>query len=123
MLPYGVYTIPEVSMAGETEESLKEKKIDYVVGKAQFARNPRGEIIGETHGMLKLLFKRDDMKLLGVHVIGEQASELVHVGLMALLTHATSDLFIQTCFNYPTLSEAYKHATYEALAHKAGREA
>lgn len=123
VLPYGVYTIPEVSMAGETEESLKEKGVDYVPGRAQFVRNPRGEIIGETTGMLKLLFRREDMKLLGVHVIGEQAAELVHVGLTALLTGATGDLFIQTCYNYPTLSEAYKYATYDALGRRAGKPA
>jgi len=121
ILPYGVYTIPEVSMAGETEESLKEKKIDYVVGRAHLSRNPRGEIIGETYGVLKLLFQRDNMKLLGVHVLGEQASELVHVGLTALLTNEGAGLFLRTCFNYPTLSEGYKHATFAAIAAKDGK--
>ena len=71
--------------------------------------------IGESHGLLKLLFRREDLRLLGVHVLGEQASELVHVGLMALMTGATARLFVETCFNYPTLSEAYKTATYDAL--------
>jgi NAD(P) transhydrogenase len=85
------------------------------VGRATFDTNPRGQIIGEKQGLLKLLFHRDDMKLLGVHVLGEQASELVHVGLTALLTGATAQLFVETCFNYPTLSEAYKAATYDAL--------
>lgn len=118
ILPYGVYTIPEVSMAGDTEEQLQERKEDYVVGRASFARNPRGEIIGESHGMVKLLFRRNDMRLLGVHIIGEQASELIHMGLTALLVGATSDLFIQTCFNYPTLSEAYKYAAYDALGRR-----
>jgi len=121
ILPYGVYTIPEVSMAGETEESLKEKKIDYVVGRAPLSRNPRGEIIGETHGVLKLLFQRDTLKLLGVHVLGEQASELVHIGLTALLTGSGAELFLKTCYNYPTLSEGYKHATFAAIAAKDGR--
>ena len=115
VLPYGIYTIPAVSMAGATEESLGAEGVDYVVGRASFAGNARGQIIGEDAGLLKLLFGRQDMRLLGVHVIGEQASELVHIGLTALLTRATADLFIQTCFNYPSLSEAYKYATYDAL--------
>lgn len=115
VLPYGIYTIPEVSMAGETEESLRQQGVPYVVGRAAFATNPRGQIIGETSGLLKLLFRREDKKLLGVHVLGEQASELVHVGLTALLMGATTQLFVEACFNYPTLSEAYKAATHNAL--------
>ena len=115
VLPYGIFTIPEVSMAGETEESLAAKGIDYVAGRAKYGQNARGQIIGDREGMLKLLFERTTMKLLGVHVIGEQATELVHVGLTALLTGASADLFIQTCYNYPTLSETYKYATYDAM--------
>ncbi|NTX04323.1 Si-specific NAD(P)(+) transhydrogenase [Myxococcus sp. CA051A] len=117
VLPYGIYTIPEVSMAGETEEGLRAKRVPYVAGRAAFATNPRGQIIGEMYGLLKLLFHRESLKLLGVHVIGEQASELVHVGLVAMLTGSTARLFIETCFNYPTLSEAYKAATFDALDH------
>ncbi|MBZ4417221.1 Si-specific NAD(P)(+) transhydrogenase [Myxococcus sp. RHSTA-1-4] len=116
VLPYGIYTIPEVSMAGETEESLRKQQVPYVAGRATFASNPRGQIIGDTHGLLKLLFHRESLKVLGVHVLGEQASELVHVGLTAMLTSATAHLFVETCFNYPTLSEAYKTATFDALA-------
>ncbi|WP_375768082.1 Si-specific NAD(P)(+) transhydrogenase [Archangium gephyra] len=115
VLPYGIYTIPEVSMAGETEEALRAKDIPYVVGRAHFSTNARGQIIGESYGLLKLLFRREDLRLLGVHVVGEQASELVHVGLLALMTGASARLFVETCFNYPTLSEAYKTATYDAL--------
>ncbi|MCY1015483.1 Si-specific NAD(P)(+) transhydrogenase [Pyxidicoccus sp. MSG2] len=115
VLPYGIYTIPEVSMAGETEECLREKGIPYVVGRAAFSSNPRGQIIGEMHGLLKLLFHRESLKLLGVHVLGEQATELVHIGLTALLTGSSARLFVETCFNYPTLSEAYKTATFDAL--------
>ncbi|MCP3060502.1 Si-specific NAD(P)(+) transhydrogenase [Myxococcus sp. K38C18041901] len=115
VLPYGIYTIPEVSTAGETEEGLRAKAIPYVAGRARFATNPRGQIIGETHGLLKLLFHRESLKLLGVHVLGEQASELVHIGLVAMLTGSTARLFVETCFNYPTLSEAYKSATFDAL--------
>jgi NAD(P) transhydrogenase len=118
ILPYGLYTIPELSMAGETEESCKEAGIDYVVGRAAYATNARGQIIGDGGGFLKLIFRRQDMKLLGVHVIGEQASELVHVGLTALLCHAGAQLFIETCYNYPTLSELYKYATYNAMAQR-----
>ena len=118
ILPYGIFTIPECSMAGETEESLQEKGIAYVAGKATYATNARGHIVGDSKGFLKLLFRFDDMRLLGVHIIGEQATELVHVGLTALLSEQGSDLFIQTCFNYPTLTELYKYATYDALGRK-----
>ena len=120
VLPYGIYTIPEVSMAGETEASLTEKKIPYVVGRAKLGENARGRIIGEHHGMLKLLASKADGKLLGVHLIGEGATELIHVGLTALMVNASVELFIQTCFNYPTLSEAYKYAAYDALGQLGG---
>jgi NAD(P) transhydrogenase len=115
VLPLAVYTIPEVAAAGETEMSLREKGIDYVVGRAHYDRNARGKIIGDRDGMLKLLFDRSDMTLLGVGVVGEMASELVHVGLMALMMSAQGELFIETCFNYPTLGQLYKYATYDAL--------
>ena len=115
VLPYGIYTIPEVSMAGETEESLTQKAVEYVVGRATYQQNARGQIVGDPEGMLKLLFAEADMRLLGVHVIGEQATELVHVGLTAILAGATNDLFIRTCYNYPTLAEMYKYATYDAM--------
>jgi len=121
ILPYGIYTIPECSMAGETEDALTKKGIPYVVGKALSNTNARGQIIGDKDGFVKLIFHEEDLKLLGVHVIGEQASELVHVGLTALLMGAGADLFIQTCFNYPTLTEMYKYATYDALGQRAKR--
>lgn len=124
VLPYGVYTIPEASMCGETEETLQAKHIAYVVGRASYAQNSRGIIIGDSTGFLKLLFSADDeMKLLGVHVIGEQASELLHIGLTAMLSGAGADLFIRTCYNYPTLSELYKYATYDAMGHRQRGEA
>ena len=123
ILPYGIYTIPECSMAGETEETAAKKQIPYVAGKARYNTNARGQIIGDKDGFLKLIFREEDMKLLGVHVIGEQASELVHIGLTALLMNAGADLFIQTCFNYPTLSETYKYATYDALGQRAKKRA
>jgi NAD(P) transhydrogenase len=119
ILPYGIYTIPECSMAGETEESLSEKGIPYVVGRAFYAENARGQIIGDTAGFLKLIFHEEDMKLLGVHMIGEQATEVIHVGLTALLLNEVADLFINTCYNYPTLSDLYKYATYDAMGRRA----
>ncbi len=115
ILPSGIYTIPECSMAGATEESLIADEIPYIVGRASYAENARGQIIGDPEGFLKLLFRESDMMLLGVHVIGELATEIVLIGLTALMAHETADLFIQTCFNYPTLSELYKAATYDAL--------
>lgn len=114
VLPYGVYTIPEVSMAGETEESLRAKGIDYVAGKALYRENARGSIVGDKDGFLKLLFRREGMTLLGVHAIGEQASELIHVGLLALLVEGGWDLFNRICFNYPTLGWLYQRAAYDA---------
>jgi NAD(P) transhydrogenase len=121
ILPYGIYTIPECSMAGESEDSLIEKKIPYVVGRATYSGNARGQIVGDTRGLLKLLFREEDMRLLGVHMIGEQATELIHIGLTGLLTNVGAELFIQTCFNYPTLAEMYKYAAYDALGRRAGR--
>jgi len=121
ILPYGIYTIPECSVAGETEESLQKQNIPYVAGRARYENNPRGQIIGDRDGFLKLLFREEDMRLMGVSVIGEQATELVHIGLIALLQEATAELFIQTCFNYPTLSELYKYATYDALGARTKR--
>jgi NAD(P) transhydrogenase len=114
LLPTGIYTIPEVSMVGAAEEDLKSKGVDYVVGRASYAHCARGEIIGDQTGFLKLLFRRDDMKLLGVHVIGEQATELVHVGVVAMMADATGELFNRSCFNFPTLGDLYKIATYDA---------
>ncbi len=118
ILPTGVYTIPEASMVGETEESLREKGIDFVVGRARYADVPRGEIIGDETGFLKLLFRREDMRLLGAHVIGEHATELIHIGLIAMLAESGGDLFNRACFNYPTLGDLYKYATYDAIARR-----
>lgn len=122
ILPYGIYTIPEVSMAGETEASLKEKGIDFIAGVASFSENARGEIIGDRGGMLKLLFRASNLELVGVHVIGEHASELVHIGLTAMLMRATLGLFIDTCYNFPTLSGAYKSAADHALGQLARQD-
>lgn len=118
ILPYGIYTIPECSMAGATEDELGKQGIPYVVGKAMYNQNARGQIIGDYRGFLKLLFHEDDLKLLGVHMIGEQATDLIHLGLSALLTGQGADLFVQTCYNYPTLTELYKYAAYDALGQR-----
>jgi NAD(P) transhydrogenase len=115
LLPTGIYTIPEASMVGETEQSLKSQGVDYLVGRADYNLSPRGRIIGDETGFLKLLFRRDDMRLLGVHALGEQASELVHIGLVALLSGSGAELFNTACFNYPTLGDLYKYATYDAM--------
>jgi NAD(P) transhydrogenase len=124
ILPIGIYTIPECSMAGMTERECEEKNIEYVVGKAEYNQNSRGMIIGDRDGFLKLIFKfnkniNQPMKLLGIHIIGEIATELIHIGVSALIMGAGSDLFIDTCFNYPTLGELYKYATYDAMGNRA----
>ena len=116
LLPTGIYTIPEASMVGETEESLREKKVPFVAGRAFYRENARGSIVGDREGFLKLLFHREDYRLLGVHVIGEQASELVHIGLIAMHAGAGWELFNQVCFNYPTLGWLYQRAAYDAAA-------
>jgi NAD(P) transhydrogenase len=115
VLPYAIYTVPEIAMAGLTEEECAAKGIAYLVGRAEYAQNPRGQIIGETHGMLKLIFSPADKKLLGVHHIGELSSELVHIGAHALFDGATIDEFIMAVYNYPTLSDSYKYAAYDGL--------
>jgi NAD(P) transhydrogenase len=122
-MPYGIYTIPEVSSFGETEESCKEKGIDYVAGCALFADNPRGKITGDVEGVTKLVVDAKSRKILGVHVIGERASELVHIGQTAITLGGTIDLFIEMVFNYPTLADSYKYAAYECLKALAKRAA
>jgi NAD(P) transhydrogenase len=114
-LPNGIYTIPEVSMVGETEESARKKGIDYLVGHAKYRENARGRIIGDQDGFLKLLFRKEDLRLIGIHIMGEQATEIVHVGLMAMMCNAAAELFIDACFNTPTLGMLYKSATLDAL--------
>ncbi len=115
LLPVGIYTIPEIGTVGATEESLREAGIDYVAGRWRAADSPRGCILGDDHGLLKLLFRRADMRLLGAHVIGEQATETVHIGMIAMLLDGDAELFNRACFNFPTLGDLYKYATYDAL--------
>ena len=120
MLPLGIYTIPEISAVGETEESCKKKGLAYEVGRAHYANNARAQIIGDTSGLLKLIFRRDDRRLLGVHVIGEGATDLIHIGMMVLEFGGGLDNLIDSVFNYPTLSETYKAAAYDGLGNLAG---
>jgi NAD(P) transhydrogenase len=121
LLPYGIYTIPEVSSLGETEESLAQKKVPYCVGRAFYSQNARGKIAGDTEGLLKLIVDRNTRKLLGVHVIGERATELVHIGQAVIHLGGSIDCFIEMVFNFPSLAEAYKYAAYDCLGKLATR--
>jgi NAD(P) transhydrogenase len=116
VLPFAVYSIPEVAYIGETEESLAAKGVDYVAGRGNYDKNPRGQILGEYGGMVKLLFERPSLRLVGAHVVGSGASELVHTGLAFLRHGATATDIAETLYNYPTLSDMYRHAATKALA-------
>ncbi len=113
--PYGLYTIPEVSMVGETEESAKKKGIDFEVGRAFYRDNARGQICGDTEGMVKLIFQVEDKKLIGCHIVGERATELVHVGQSVIHFGGGLDDFIDQVFNFPTLGDMFKYAAYDGL--------
>ncbi len=115
LLPYGIYTVPEVSYVGMTEEEAQKAGVDYVVGRAFFRDNARGKIIGDRDGVVKLMVERSTRKLVGVHVIGERAAELVHIGQAIMTLGGGVDALIEMVFNYPTLSECYKYAAYDAL--------
>jgi NAD(P) transhydrogenase len=114
LFPYGIYTIPEISLVGRNEEELTAEGMPYEVGKAQYREIARGQIMGDTTGLLKLIFKLGTRQLLGVHIIGEGASELVHIGQAVMAFGGDVDYFINTVFNYPTLAEAYKTAAFDA---------
>jgi NAD(P) transhydrogenase len=114
-LPYGLYTIPEVAYVGLNEEECRAKGIEYEVGRARYRENARGQIVGDLEGMLKLVFRPGDRKLLGVHIVGEKATELVHLGQVAIELAGTVDTFAQACFNFPTLSMLYKRAAFNGL--------
>jgi NAD(P) transhydrogenase len=113
--PYGIYTIPEISFIGKTEEQLTDEDVPYEVGVAYYREIARGQIRGDTTGRLKLIFHRETRELLGVHIIGEGASELLHIGQAVLILKGTVDYFIETVFNYPTLAECYKAAAFNGL--------
>jgi len=109
-LPFGIYTIPEVSMVGASEEELTEARVPYEIGHAFYRETARAHIMGDTEGMLKLIFHRETLQLLGVHIIGERASALIHIGQAVIAYGGTIEYFIDNVVNYPTLSEAYKVA-------------
>ncbi|MCC6808116.1 MAG: Si-specific NAD(P)(+) transhydrogenase [Deltaproteobacteria bacterium] len=115
LFPYGIYTIPEMSMVGKTEEELTAANVPYEIGVARYKEIARGQIIGDATGLLKLIFHREAKELLGVHIIGEGASELVHIGQAVMSLKGTLDYFVQTVFNYPTLAECYKVAALDAM--------
>lgn len=118
-LPLAVYAIPEVSAVGMTEEDCLAKKIPYLIGRAYYEDNARGQIIGDRSGMIKLVFSPADKKLLGAHIIGEQASELIHIASHVMLAKGRIDAFIDAVYNYPTLSDSYQYAAYDGLANHA----
>jgi NAD(P) transhydrogenase len=113
--PYGVYSIPEVAMVGMTEAAAKEQGIDYEVGRGWFKYSPRAQITGSTEGLIKLVFQREDRRLLGVHIVGEIAGELIHLGQATIGCGERIDTFIHRTFNVPALGETYKYAAYDGL--------
>jgi len=115
LMPYGLYTIPEISMVGKSEEELTAERIPYEVGMAKFCEIARGHILGDQSGLLKLLFHRETRKLLGVHCIGETATEIIHIGQSVMSFGGTIDYFRDTVFNYPTMAECYKVAAFDGL--------
>jgi NAD(P) transhydrogenase len=115
LFPFGIYTIPEISYVGITEEEAKERDYKYVIGRCRYHELPRGQISGECEGMLKMIVHRDTREILGVHIFGGGATEVIHTAQMALLHHAKIDLFIDSVFNYPTYSEALKIAALSAF--------
>ena len=114
-LPLAVYSIPEISSVGLTEDDCKSKDIPYLVGRAYYEENARGQIIGDFSWMIKLVFSPTDKKLLGAHIIGEQASELIHIASHVMLDGGAIDKFIDAVYNYPTLSDSYQYAAYDGL--------
>jgi NAD(P) transhydrogenase len=113
--PIGIYTIPEVSYCGQTEDALTTSSVPYEVGISRYRELARGQIIGDSYGMLKLLVSTETKRLLGVHVFGSQATELVHLGQAIMTCGGTIDQLVDTVFNYPTLSEAYKVAALDSV--------
>ena len=118
--PYDIYTIPEISFTGQTEEQLTEADVPYEVGVSYYRETARGQIRGDTTGRLKLIFHRETREILGVHIIGEGASELLHIGQAVMILKGKVDYFVETVFNYPTLAECYKQAAFNGV-NKLGR--
>jgi NAD(P) transhydrogenase len=115
LIPYGIYTIPEISMVGRTEEQLTKEKLPYEIGMARYAELAKGQMLGDEQGILKLVFDPETLKLLGVHIIGDRAAEIVHIGQVVLSMGGTIEYFRDSVFNYPTLAEAYKVAALDGL--------
>ncbi len=115
LFPYGIYTIPEISTVGPTEEELTSDGIPYEVGKATYSEIARGQIIGDSSGLLKLIFHPDTLELLSVHILGDGASELIHIGQAVIAHNGTINYFVNTVFNYPTLAECYKTAALDGI--------
>jgi NAD(P) transhydrogenase len=115
LIPYGIYAIPEISMVGATEEELTRQKAPYEIGLARYTELAKGQMLGDETGLLKILFDPNTLKLLGVHIIGDRAAEIIHIGQAVLTMGATIEYFRDTVFNYPTLAEAYKVAALDGL--------
>jgi len=115
IIPLALYTIPEISLVGMTEDECRSKDISHLIGRAYYKNNPRGQIIGDMSGMVKLIFSPQDRKLLGAHIIGEQASELIHIAAQLMFENGTIDVLAHLVYNYPTLAELYKHAAMDGL--------
>jgi NAD(P) transhydrogenase len=115
LYPIGIYTIPEISMVGESEQSLTQKGTPYEVGMARYREIARGQLIGDPHGLLKLLFHPESRRLLGVHIIGTGATELIHIGQTVMAAGMSIDYFVEAVFNYPTLAECYKVAALDGI--------
>jgi NAD(P) transhydrogenase len=121
-LPYGIYTIPEISSVGPSEQELKEKGIAYEIGRSRFENNARGQITGDSDGVVKILFDPKTRRLLAAHILGEDATELIHIPMFVISKEGTIDDFIDAVFNFPTLAEALKYAAYDGLQRLARRE-
>jgi NAD(P) transhydrogenase len=115
VMPYGIYTIPEISTVGKSEEELTKANVPYEVGRAFYKEIARGQIFGDLEGLLKLIFHRDTLELLGVHIIGEGATELIHIGQAVLTYGGKVDFFVHNVFNYPTLAECYRTAALDGI--------
>jgi NAD(P) transhydrogenase len=115
LFPYGIFTVPGMSMVGKTEEQLTQEGVPYEVGRAQYREIARGQILGDRTGLLKLIFHCESRQLLGVHIIGAEAAELVHIGQAVLAHGGKIDYFVDTVFNYPTLAECYKTAAFDGI--------
>ena len=121
--PYGIYSVPEISTIGVTEEQVRERSIPYECGVARFRETSRGHIMGLSTGFMKMIFSLETRRLLGVHIVGEGATELIHIGQAVLNLEGTLDYFVENTFNYPTLAEAYKIAALDAWNRMPKRQA